>query len=299
MTRLASRHAAALLALPALTAYSTTGATLGSGVGDALLEHPPYYAGRRVAPDSARVAHWPVAYQRGGMQAPTFDPAGGSGTPTAALLAEMNAYLDSLGASVRIAAPPAGTPPDVRFHCETDPAGPDDECKARDDGRALGRGGEFMQLSVGRPSKEWVAAADASLASAGAARGLVLTLEVADYLPRQTGLRGDKSVELGSGYTVELPWLTSLETPVSVLQLTGALVGRDGRAVRIGAEGVLAKRTGIVASAFGLQALLSDEDVQQLRTARRDDLKGRPLVWQAALRSLVAELTGRAELTLR
>jgi len=98
---------------------------------------------------------------------------------------------------------------------------------------------------------------------------------------------------------VELPWLTSLETPVSVLQLTGALVGRDGRAVRIGAEGLLAKRTGLVASAFGLQALLSDEDVQQLRTTRRDDLAGRPLVWQAALRSLVAELTGRAELAPR
>jgi hypothetical protein len=287
-------RAAALLALLACTAAcATTGATLGSGVGDALLEHPPYYAGRPVAADSTRVAHWPLAYQAGGTQSPSFDPPGGSGTPVAALLAEMNAYLDSLGVSSRIAAAPAGTPPDVRFHCESDPAGPDDECKERDDERALGRGGEYMQLSVGRPSKEWVAAADASLAGAGAARGLVLTLEVADYLPRQTGLRGDKSVELGSGYTVALPWLTSLETPVSVLQLTGALVGRDGRAVRIGAEGLLAKRTGLVASALGMQALLSDEDVQRLRSERRDDLPGRPLVWQAALRAMVAQLTGR------
>jgi hypothetical protein len=32
---------------------------------------------------------------------------------------------------------------------------------------------------------------------------------------------------------------------VAVVQLTGAVVGRDGKAVRIGAEGMMAKRTNI------------------------------------------------------
>lgn len=39
-------------------------------------------------------------------------------------------------------------------------------------------------------------------------------------------------MELGRAHAVALPWLTSLETPVAILQLTGARMGLDGRAVR-------------------------------------------------------------------
>jgi hypothetical protein len=63
----------------------------------------------------------------------------------------------------------------------------------------------------------------------GATHLLLVPLEGGQYWPRQTGWRGSKSVELGSGYVLPLPWLTSVETPVSVLQLTGVLVGRDER----------------------------------------------------------------------
>ena len=289
-----------LLAAAVVTGCATTGATYKSGVGDKLLEHAPFYAGARVTRDSGRVAHLPVAYQRGGMQAPIFDPEGGSGTPVAALLAEMNAYLDSLGVTTRLAAVPRGTPPDVRFSCETDPGGPSDECRARDESKALGRGQEYMLLAVGRPSQDWITEAAAAMQRAGASRALLLSLEVANYLPRQKGwLGGKKEVELGTGYTVGIPWLTSLETPITVLQLTGALVERDGRAVRIGAEGMLARRTPLLVSSIGAQAMISDEDVQRLRTARRDDLPGTPLVWQAAMRQLVAELTGAPEVAAR
>jgi hypothetical protein len=45
--------------------------------------------------------------------------------------------------------------------------------------------------------------------------------------------------------------------------------------------------------------MISDEDVQRLRTARREDLPGQPLVWQVGLRNLVAQLTGRPELAAR
>ena len=47
--------------------------TLGSGVGDAQLEHPPWVAGKPV-PQGARVAILPVAYQRGGTQEALFEP---------------------------------------------------------------------------------------------------------------------------------------------------------------------------------------------------------------------------------
>jgi hypothetical protein len=278
-----------------LVASACAGSTLRSGVGDTILERPPYYAGSgaRDTADSARVGHFPVGYQRGSAQEPIFDPAGDPGTPVAALLADMNAYLDSLGATRPVGErrAPAGTPPDVQFGCVTDPTG---DCAVDDDADddAPDTGKPRQRLAVARPSGEWVAWARPALDSAGVARALLFTVEVGQYMPRQTNLRGSKAVELGTGYVVPLPWLTSLETPVTVLQLTGALLDRDGRAVRIGAEGLLAQRTRLTVSALGAQRLITDEDVEQLRTSRRDDLPGRPLVWQAALRELVSRLTG-------
>lgn len=283
-----TRIPAAALALGACA----TGSTLRSGVGDRLLEHPPFYASAPTVPDSGRSGYFPVGYQRGATQEALFDPASGLGTPLAALQGAMSRYLDSLDVGTPILTDPApapGTPPDVHFRCETDPSG---ECIV-DTSRALGRGDIRMRLAVGRPSKDWVAWTGTRMASAGVATVLVLSLEVGQYRVRQTGLLGKKEIELGTGYVTSLPWLTSLETPVNVLQLTGALVGRDGKAMRIGAEGMLARRTGILASAAGLRALITDKEVEVLRAAGRDDLPGRPLVWQVALRNLVAGLTGR------
>lgn len=267
-----------------------TGSTLQSGVGDRLLEHPPYYAGARVTTDTAPIGHFPVAYQRGATQEAMFDPPGGAGTATGALVADLTSFLDSLGVTRRLAlaAPPRGTPPDVQFSCETDPAG---DCLMGPG--ALGRGDIRMRLAVGRPAPAWTAWASAAMDSAGVARALVITLEVSQYRVEQRGIRGDKMIELGTDYTVRLPWLTSLETPVHVLQLTGALIGRDGRAIRIGAEGMLARRTSLPLSALGAQALIPDDVVAELRAVRREDLPGEPPVWQAALRTLVARLVGR------
>ncbi|HEX8275087.1 MAG TPA: hypothetical protein VF615_20810 [Longimicrobiaceae bacterium] len=276
-------------------ACATTGATLNSGVGDRLLEHPPYAAGHGAVGGGGRLAHVPIAYQRGGSQEEIFDPAGGRGTPVAELLEEMNAYLDSLGASVRLAGPERGTRPDVYFGCEQNPAG---ECVADSRDVAV-QGRPWMKLAVGRPSESWVAPVRTALDRSGAEGTLVITLEVGQYWTRQRNVLGQKEVRLGTGYDVPVPWLTSLDQPVSVLQLTGALVGRDGRAARIGAEGLVARRTSLLASSVGAQALIRDEDVESLRTRRRDDLPGRPLVWQAALRSLVAELTDDRRLAVR
>jgi hypothetical protein len=288
-----------------LAACATTGATFGSGVGDAHLERPPYYTGARVAAEAKPIGHFPVAYQRGATQAPIFDPTGGDNSPVASLVAEMNAYLDSLGvttALVRRGATtrPRGTPPDVIFGCETDHAGDCLTPGAVTEG-AFQRSGDdpTMRLAVGRPSAEWIADTRTALDGAGAGRALVLTLEVAPYRITRTGWRNSKSVALGTNYSVKLPWLTSIDNPVLVLQLTGALVQSDGRAVRIGAEGLLARRTGIVAGGAGLQALVTDEDVAQLRQSRREDLPGQPLVWQVALRNLIAQLTGREEIASR
>lgn len=293
----------ALAVGPLLTACASTGATFRSGVGDSFPAHPPYYAGaslQRVAADPGRIGHLPIAFQRGASQAPIFDPRDGSGSPVDALLEEMNAYLDSLGVSARlvegrrvsaVAHAATAVPPDVRFGCATELGLPGNDCAERGDS-ALGRGNQTMHLAVGRPSTEWIEWVGEVMDDTRTARTLVITLEVGQYLLRQEGWRGTKVVELGTGNTARLPWLTSLETPVSVLQLTGALVGRDGKAIRIGAEGFYPKRTRLAVSALGAQELLSDEDVAAARAYRREDLPGQPLAWKVALRELATRLTG-------
>jgi hypothetical protein len=282
----------AACALFSLTgACATAGATLNSGVGDRLMDEAPYYAGRGGLAREARVAHLPISYQRGAAQEPIFDPEGGPGTPVAVLLREMNAYLDSIGASERLetAGFPARGWPDVQFSCEQ---GPRVEC-ASESREVSVAGKPWMRLAVGRPSERWIAAARGAMDDADADYALVITLEVGQYWAHQRNFRGDKEVRLGTDHVQRVPWLTSLDQPVQVLQLTGALVGRDGRAVRIGAEGLLARPTPLLASAIGAQGLIGDDHVRRLRTSRRTELAGEPLVWQVALENLVAELTAR------
>lgn len=298
-------RALAIAASFTVAGCATTGATFRSGVGDSFPDRPPYRAGASPTSTDGRIAILPVAYQRGASQADIFDPSSAPTSPVSKLLAEMNAYVDSLtqaaggSIAVRIAAP-KGTPPDVQFGCVpdaggdcADPSAPGPAVRTSDAEQPR------MRLAVGRPSAEWSESVRSALDARGAQQALVLTLEVGQYWVTKSGWTNRKSIALGTNYSMPLPWLTSLETPVSVLQLTGALMDHDGLAVRIGAEGMLARRTSLVMSGLGAQALISDDDVEQLRTLRREDLPGKPLVWQAALRQLVGDLTARAELAQR
>ena len=279
-----------LAVLALLAGCATTGATFGSGVGDRQLERPPYYAGSGIPSSALPIARLPIAYQRGAGQPAMFEPEGGSGSAIARLLDEMNAYLDSLGGTVRLEAAAArGSPPDVQFGCIVDASG---DCTNEVQPGVPASSTPTMRLAVGRPSASWVESITPALEAAGAQSALVLTLEIGQYWTRQKSWRGDKAVDLGTTHTQDVPWLTSLDAPVQVLQLTGALIGRDGRAIRIGAEGLFARRTGLVASGFGLQSVLSDEDVERVRTQVREDLPGRPLAWKVAMQHLVRELTG-------
>jgi hypothetical protein len=280
-----------LIALAAATtACASAGATYRSGVAPKSFEKPPFYAGAAVTPGQARVAHLPIRYQRGAEQGALFEPKGGEGSAADALVAEMNRYLDSLAVSTRVTPRRAevGTAPDVHFGCNVDATG---DCTEEGEVEA-GGANRRLQLSVGRPSEEWIGWLGGTIDSGSTDHALLITLELGQYWPHQKGVGLSKEVRLGSGYSVSIPWLTSLEKPVAVVQLTGALVARDGRAVRIGAEGLMAKRSNIVVSALGAQMLVSDEDIERIRTLRRDDLPGQPLVWQVALRSLVGQLTG-------
>jgi hypothetical protein len=205
-----------------------------------------------------------------------------------ALIADMNRYLDSLEVGVRVAAAPLGTAPDVQFGCILE----SDECVKSNQTGLFADDEPRMRLAVARPSGKWIKHAAAKLDETQTEQLLMLTLEVGQYWPRQINWKGSKAIELGTDHADRLPWLTSLDAPINVLQVTGALIGRDGKAIRIGAEGMIARPTNIILSGFGAQELFTDEDIEKLRTKQRSDLPGQPLVWQAALTSLVRELTG-------
>src|SRR5687768_4489522 len=105
----------------------------------------------------------------------------------AALLAEMNAFADSLasgrlGSSGIVAVMPTGTPPNVQFGCVTDVLG---DCADPDEAGPAVRSSSAeqprMRLAVGRPSREWIESNAAALERAGAAHALVITLEVGQY----------------------------------------------------------------------------------------------------------------------
>ena len=111
------------IALVAATAAcATAGATYQSGVAPKTFDRPPFYAGNATPSTGSPVVHLAIRYQRGAEQAPLFEPKGDAGSAAAALVAEMNAFLDSLAVSKRVAirTTEAGTPPDVRFGCPVD-----------------------------------------------------------------------------------------------------------------------------------------------------------------------------------
>ena len=294
----------------ATTGCATAGSTFQSGVGDRYLEHPPWVAGRDVAVTGVggRLGHLPVVFQRGATQPVHFEPRVAEGAPASVLVSEIDAYLDSLLVASRVsvrlveggqvsavASEAMSQPPDVQFGCQTENGVPWGDCVVPGGG-ALGRGKQQMRLAVARPSAQWIAWMGDVMQAQQVEAALVMTLEIGQYQMRQRGILGKKEVELGTGHTADVPWVSSLETPVMVLQLTGALVGRDGKAIRVGSEGFAVRRTRLLVSALGAQELFGDEDMSKARMARRDDLPGAPLAWQVAVRHLAAQLTGRREL---
>src|SRR4026207_1784518 len=140
-----------LLALCA-SGCAITGATLNSGVGDKMLEHPPWFAGRNDSVSSHAIGHFPIAYQRGAGQSVMFEPEGRGSSPMGKLLVEMNSYLETLrGRNAYDGEVPNGAvPPDVMFGCGT--AVPGDDCLEQGDSLRT----EEMRLAVGRPSKAWI-----------------------------------------------------------------------------------------------------------------------------------------------
>jgi hypothetical protein len=297
-----------VILLLAIAGCAPSRVPVGDGNDDPPLEQSLFYSGvplSAVRSDTTRIGHLPIMFQRGTSQVAYFDSQDGSYTPVRALLREMNAYLDSIGIAERLsvrlidgsrASVVMATesrvlnPPDISFGCFVDALR--DECADRDG--PVGRRRTPVRLTMLRPSPAFTDWTRDLMSGAGVGRALLITLEVGQYMPRQTGLTGKKQVELGTGHLAKLPWLTSVDLPVTVLQLTGALMSGDGRAIRTGAQGLYVRPTRLLFNPIGAQTVVEDKDVEATLTSRREDIAGNPLVWRVALRELVGGLTGRA-----
>lgn len=264
-------------------------------------DEPPYYQGKRPAV-GARIAWTPVAtptmraaFTRGGEA-----PSGEMRT----LLDSINGRLAGMmGAALRVdderlpalLGEKSGAP-EIVFGCEPAFAGEATrvgtyyhsagcEEPERDEQRR-------NALIVQNPTKGWREVAATAIAADSAQYLLLLSLRIGDQYP-WTGWRG-KGVRLGTGYDLPLPWLSAVDRPVTVVQLVGTVVNREGKVVRSGAEGLLASKPGALVTLLGGQQAASDRQLAELVFAtRRDDLPGQPLAWEIALRTLVSELTNR------
>ena len=148
-----------------------------------------------------------------------------------------------------------------------------------------------MVLHLTRPGAEWRTQVATILRNDGADRAIVVQLGVSQYMKGYSGAFR-KEVVLGTGYRQPIEFMTAEDKPVEVLHLTGALVDAQGRVVRAGAEGIVLRDTPFLAQAFGVTRGFDDEEIARvLVDQRRHDLPGAPLAIDAALDSLLAQLS--------
>ncbi len=150
---------------------------------------------------------------------------------------------------------------------------------------------QLLRLHQG--TSAWRAAIREQLEAAGADYLFIARINVGRYYPSQVDWKGTKVFEVGTGYRPELPWLTALDEPMELVQITGMLVDRRGRVVRAGTEGILPLRTPFAASVVGLSRTAVDADLDRALAMRRNDLPHAPTVWQAAAHNLYAQLVGQ------
>lgn len=153
---------------------------------------------------------------------------------------------------------------------------------------------EIMRLHhPSKPWKEWVVQ---KLDDTQADYLMIVHIGISEYYPKQVDWKGNKAFEIGTGYVKRIQWLTALDQPVEMIQLTGMLIDREGRVVKSGMEGLLPLRTSFGISVLGFSRTTTNEDLDTLATLEREDMESHPLVWQVALHNLHARLTDQRHL---
>ena len=149
-----------------------------------------------------------------------------------------------------------------------------------------------MVMHIARPSAVWQQSMASLLAARGAQYGIAVTLGVSQYPKGREGVFG-KKVVLGTGHEEPIKFLTAEDKLLEVLQLTGVLVDAQGRVLRAGAEGILARDTPFAAQVVDVEKAIDDRTLAEVLTSeRRSELPGSPAKWDVALENLLAQLRG-------
>ena len=248
------------------------------------LKGAPFYKSysKKIALKGASISYLPV-----GIDKTTRSEFYFSGRKNMLLpLAEaINAYTDSLSGSnlsVIPALPSKGTPSVYIGSSEGEGAPP-----AAAEMRVEHDKYPPMIIHTENASKEW---RQALKAVAQAQYVLSINIGFAHYPKADRGIFG-KKVVLGTGYEHNIRFLSAIDKPVEVLQITGILLDREGNILRAGAEGMFHEDSPFWVQVLEMEKSMDDNTLRRiLEQERRDDLPDRPLVWQTALKNLLEQL---------
>lgn len=150
-----------------------------------------------------------------------------------------------------------------------------------------------MALYLDKPTREWRQSFTGMMNEEQADYAILLWLGLTEYPKADKGLF-KKKVVLGTGYEREIRFLSAVDKPVEVLQLTGVLLDKNGNVVRAGAEGFLHEDSPFWVQVLEAGTTVDDRAIRKLFTEEvREDLPGRPLAWKVAVENLVKQLTQR------
>ncbi len=252
-------------------------------------KNPPYYTGKspKAPVKLAYVLRAGSSFREPGANAQVL-------SAVDALLEECHRELAQHGLQ-RIEVPSEARQEDLPITYVGHPDGfwaPDD---AMDDEERARHGRHIVMIWVSDPPSRFAKQVTPAVSAVGADHVVYVTLELSDYAVAQKNLKGSKAIELGTGYTMPVPWLTSLDQLAEVLQFKGVLYRADGRFVRAGAEAFHAQRTPFRQAILNAQRTMQPSELEAALRVQRADLTDQPLAWQVAVRNLLAQLTGSAE----
>ena len=252
-------------------------------------DRPPYYDGK-VKQTVRPAAHATVSYR---LVEESLDPTPNRSPGLAAVLDSLREEMIRLGLTTALAVDPRlEGGPEVYFGARRGGVGADGIPRSPDEVDPTEP--RKMAFEVEGPSKAWK---EATRKAAGNSVRAIVTVQLGfgEHWIRQQDWKGNKAIGLGNGRSMPVTWLTSLDDPVQVLQLTGALVTPEGKVLRVGAEGLIARRTGMAASVAGAQEVLREEELQALTAPGAG---GEP-VWRTALRALMSGLLEESRAALK
>jgi len=250
---------------------------------------PFYKKYSKITPDEkAGIYHLPLEVSDRYKTDPFFKARGRSLQP---LIEVMSEYIDSLHWSTKLETDRLAIPGEPRVFI-----GSAESSDAPPEARQMRNENDKyppMIIHIKKPAKEWRAALLQSLTAVNGNFLLIMNFSFDDFPKADKGLFG-KKVVLGTDYEQGLNFLTAIDKPVEVLQITGMLLDREGNILRAGSEGILAKDTPFSLQIFDIQKEIDRKAIDKLiNEERREDLPDKPLKWKVAVDNLYTRLLAK------